>query len=121
MTIQPDTQHDDEFAFFLTQHSRGEAHAQISGELRELLTAVQEHGRKGSLVIKVNVEPPKGHVDGQPLLVSVESELKAPRPIASPSMYFVDDDGRPTRNDPRQIAAFDVRDINTATGEIKEI
>jgi hypothetical protein len=36
-------------------------------------------------------------------------------------MYFVDDDGRPTRNDPRQIAAFDVRDINTATGEIKEI
>ncbi|MGW6481277.1 hypothetical protein ACWGDS_25850 [Streptomyces sp. NPDC055059] len=114
------TEHDDEFAFFLTQHSRGEAHAQISGELRELLAAVQEHGRKGSLTIKVSVEPPKGHVDGAPVLVTVESEVKAPRAVAPPAMYFVDDDGRPTRNDPRQTAAFDVRDLSTAT-EIKDI
>jgi hypothetical protein len=121
MTTQPETQHDDEFAVFLVQHSRGEAHAQISGELRELLSAVQEHGRKGSLTIKVSVEPPKGHVDGAPVLVAIESEVKAPRPIAPPAMYFVDDEGRPTRNDPRQMQAFDVRDINTTTGEIKEI
>jgi hypothetical protein len=52
MTTQPDTtQHEDEFAAFLIQHSRGEAHDQISGELRELLAAVQEHGRKGSLIV----------------------------------------------------------------------
>lgn len=121
MTTQPEqTARDDEFAFFLTQHSRGEAHDQISGELRELLTAVQEHGRKGSLTIKVTVEPPKGHVDGAPVLVTVESEVKAPRPIAPPAMYFVDDDGRPTRNDPRQLASFDVRDIQT-TREIKDL
>lgn len=121
MTTQAHTQHDDDFAVFLIQHSRGEAHVQVSSELRELLSAVQEHGRKGSLTLKVTVEPPKGHVDGQPLLVAVESELKAPRPIAPPSMYFVDDDGRPTRNDPRQTAAFDVRDLPTTKNEIKDI
>jgi hypothetical protein len=114
-------QKDDEFAVFLVQHSRGEAHDQISGELRELLNAVQEHGRKGSLTVKVTVEPPKGHVDGAPVLVTVESDLKAPRPIAPPAMYFVDDDGRPTRNDPRQLASFDVRDLPTSKNEIKEL
>lgn len=114
-------QKDDEFAVFLVQHSRGEAHDQISGELRELLTAVQEHGRKGSLTVKVTVEPPKGHVDGAPVLVTVESDLKAPRPIAPPAMYFVDDDGRPTRNDPRQTSAFDVRDLPTTKNEIKDL
>lgn len=114
-------QKDDEFAVFLVQHSRGEAHDQISGELRELLTAVQEHGRKGSLIVKVTVEPPKGHVDGAPVLVTVESDLKAPRPIAPPGMYFVDDDGRPTRNDPRQTSAFDVRDLPTSKNEIKDL
>lgn len=124
MTAQQQTdteQREDEFAVFLVQHSRGEAHTQISRELCELLAAVQEHGRKGSLTVKVTVEPPKGHVDGAPLLISIESDLKAPRPVAPPAMYFVDDDGRPTRNDPRQTAAFDVRDLPTTKNEIKEL
>lgn len=123
MTVQPqtDTQPDDDFAVFLVQHSRGEAHEQISTEFRDLLAAVQEHGRKGSLTIKLTVEPPKGHVDGAPLLVAVESDLKAPKPIAPPAMYFVDHDGRATRNDPRQTAAFDVRDLPTTKNEIKDI
>jgi hypothetical protein len=115
------TQHDGEFAVFLIQHSRGEAHEQISGEFHQLLAAVQKHGRKGAMTIKVTVEPPKGGADGAPVLVGIESDLKAPKAIAPPSMYFVDDDGRPTRNDPRQLQAFDVRDIDTATGEIKDI
>lgn len=122
MTVQQqntDT-HDGEFAVFLIQHSRGEAHEQISDEFHELLAAVQRHGRKGSLTIKVSVEPPKGGADGAPVLVGIESDIKAPRPIAPPAMYFVDDDGRPTRNDPRQIAAFDVRDVAART-EIKDV
>ncbi|MFI2761352.1 hypothetical protein ACH5A3_21160 [Streptomyces echinatus] len=124
MTIQQhetQTAHEGEFAVFLIQHSRGEAHEQISDEFHKLLAAVQEFGRKGSLTVKVTVEPPKGGADGAPVLVGIESDLKAPKAIAPPSMYFVDDNGRPTRNDPRQISAFDVRDINTTTGEIKDI
>jgi len=115
------TPQEGEFAVFLIQHSRGEAHEQISTEFHELLAAVQEHGRKGSLTIKITVEPPKGHVDGAPLLVGIESDIKAPKAIAPPSMYFVDDEGRPTRNDPRQTAAFDVRDLPTTNTEIKDI
>lgn len=120
-TQQQATEPEDEFAVFLIQHSRGRAHEQISTEFRDLLTAVQEHGRKGSLTVKILVEPPKGHVDGAPVMVSVESEVKAPKAVPPPSLYYVDDDGRPTRNDPRQTAAFDVRDLPTNNTEIKDI
>lgn len=110
-----------EFAIFLAQHLAGRSNEEISNEFHQLLAAVNEHGKKGSLTIKLLVEPPKGHVDGAPVVISIDSELKAPKASAPPALYFVDDEGNATRNDPRQIAAFDVRDINTATGEIKDI
>ncbi|MEU6279773.1 hypothetical protein [Streptomyces sp. NPDC047028] len=93
-----------EFAAFLVGHLNGRIHTALSEELHELLQAVSTHGKKGSLVIKVLVEPSKGHVEGDPLAISVESDLKAPKSTPPAAIYFVDDDGNPTRNDPRQIA-----------------
>ncbi|GAA3717960.1 hypothetical protein [Streptomyces tremellae] len=109
-----------EFAAFLVQHLAGRAHEEISAEFHELLSAVNEHGKKGALVVRITVEPPKGHIDGDPVVISVDSDLKAPKASAPPSLYFVDHDGNATRNDPRQTAAFDLRDVTTAT-EIKDI
>lgn len=110
-----------EFAAFLVQHLAGRANEEISGEFHALLAAVNEHGKKGQLTIKVTVEPPKGHIDGAPVAISIDSELKAPKASAPPSIYFVDDDGNATRNDPRQTAAFDVRDLPTTKTDIKDI
>jgi hypothetical protein len=108
-----------EFAAFLVSHLGGRAHEQISDEMHDLLAAVDEHGRKGSLTITVTVEPPKGSVDGGPVAIAIESALKAPKAVAPPAIYFVDHDGNPTRNDPRQMA-FDVRDV-APRHEIKDI
>ncbi|MCQ6250872.1 hypothetical protein [Streptomyces malaysiensis] len=94
-----------EFAAFLVQHLGGRAHEQISQEMHRLLGAVAEHGKKGSLTITVTVEPPKGHVDGGPVAIGIESALKAPKASAPPAIYFVDGDGNATRNDPRQTSA----------------
>jgi hypothetical protein len=110
-----------EFAAFLVQHARGDAHEQVSTEFHELLAAVNEHGKKGSLVLTVTVEPPKGGMDGSPVAISIDTVLKAPKASAPPSIYFVDDDGNATRNDPRQTSAFDVRDLPTTKPEIKDI
>ena len=110
-----------EFAAFLVQHARGEAHEAVSNEFHELLAAVNEHGKKGTLAVTVTVEPPKGGMDGAPVAISIDSVLKAPKATAPPSIYFVDDDGNATRNDPRQTAAFDVRDLPTTTPEIKDV
>jgi hypothetical protein len=109
-----------EFAAFLVGHLGGRSHEQISAEMHELLGAVAEHGKKGSLTVTVSVEPSKGHIDGAPLTIGIDSALKAPRASAPPAIYFVDGDGNPTRNDPRQISAFDVRDIPAHT-DIKDI
>ncbi len=121
MTVQPQTQPEiGQFAVFLAQHLAGRSNEEISAEFHQLLAAVNEHGKKGSLSIKVTVEPPKGHVDGAPVVISVDSDLKAPKASAPPALYFVDDDGHATRQDPRQLQAFDVRDVTTTT-EIKDI
>lgn len=92
-----------EFAAFLVQHLNGRVHTAVSEELHQLLNAVSTHGKKGSLVIKVLVEPSKGHVEGDPLAISIETDLKAPKSTPPAAIYFVDDDGNPTRNDPRQM------------------
>jgi len=110
-----------EFAAFLVQHARGEAHEAISEEFHQLLAAVNEHGKKGSLTVTLTVEPPKGGMDGAPVAISIDSVLKAPKATAPPSIYFVDGNGNATRNDPRQTAAFDVRDLPTTRTEIKDI
>ncbi|MBZ6250522.1 hypothetical protein KVH27_19340 [Streptomyces olivaceus] len=110
-----------EFAAFFVQHSRGEAHETVSEEFHQLLAAVNEHGKKGSLTITVTVEPPKGGMDGSPVAIAIDSALKAPKASAPPSIYFVDGHGNATRNDPRQTQAFDVRDLPTTKTEIKDI
>lgn len=110
-----------EFAAFFVQHLAGRSNEEISDEFHQLLAAVNEHGRKGTLAITVTVEPPKGHMDGAPVAISIDSVLKAPKASAPPSIYFVDDHGNATRNDPRQVAAFDVRDLPTTRTEIKDI
>ena len=110
-----------EFAAFLVQHLAGRAHEEVSAEFHQLLAAVNEHGKKGSLTVKVTVEPPKGHIDGAPVVISIDSDLRAPKASAPPSLYFVDDDGNATRNDPRQLASFDVRDLPTAKTDVKDI
>ncbi len=96
-------QHGD-FAAFLVSHLGGRVIEEISTEFHQLIAAVTEHGKKGSLAIVVTVEPPKGHIDGGPLAISIDSTLKAPKASAPPAIYFVDADGNATRNDPRQIA-----------------
>lgn len=103
-----------EFAAFLVGHLAGRSHEEISAEMHELLAAVNEHGKKGSLTVTVTVEPPKGHVDGSPLAIAIDSTLKAPKASAPPSIYFVDADGNPSRNDPRQMA-LDLRTAPTTT------
>ncbi|WP_441251163.1 hypothetical protein [Kitasatospora sp. McL0602] len=108
-----------EFAAFLVNHLGGRAHEEVSAELHQLIAAVTEHGKKGSLSIVVTVAPPQGHIDGGPLAIAIDSTLKAPKASAPPSIYFVDADGNATRNDPRQIA-IDFRTV-PATTEFRSV
>lgn len=98
-----------EISALLIGHLNGRSHEEISREFHQLVEAVQAHGKKGSIAITFTVEPPASGMDGSPISIAVESAVKAPKATAPRAIYFVDDDGNPTRQDPRQIA-FDLRD-----------
>lgn len=107
-----------EFAAFLVGHLNGRTHEEIGVELHELIQAVTAHGKKGSLTVTVVIEPPSNGVDGGPLAIGIEYATKAPKPTSPKAIYFVDSEGNPTRNDPRQMA-LDFRTA-PATAEFKD-
>ncbi|MYR46764.1 hypothetical protein [Streptomyces sp. SID5910] len=91
-------------AAFLASHLNGRTEEELSAEFHTLLDAVRTHGKKGSMVITIVVEPPANGVDSAPLPIGVESAVKAPKPTPVKSLYFLDDEGLPVREDPRQMA-----------------
>lgn len=107
MTIQhtePETTERADLAAFIAGHLNGRTAETLSAEFHELLEAVRAHGKKGELRITVVVEPPANGVDSAPLPIGIESAMKAPKPTPVKSLYFLDGDGNPVREDPRQIA-----------------
>ncbi|GGU13003.1 hypothetical protein [Streptomyces violascens] len=115
---KPDTEPAD-IAAFLAGHLNGRTAEELSGELHQLLDAVRAHGKKGQLVITFIVDPPANGVESAPLPIGIESAVKAPKPTPVKSLYFLDDEGNPVREDPRQLA-MDFRTAPTTT-EFKDI
>lgn len=86
------------FADFLDEHRKGATHAELSKVLAEVVTAVADTGKKGSITLKIKV---KSSGDG---MVTIEDEIKseAPEPDRSASMFFYDELGNVSRHDPSQ-------------------
>ncbi|MFJ7070151.1 hypothetical protein [Streptomyces sp. NPDC101115] len=97
-------QHTAPVAAFLASHLNGRTDEELSAEFHQLLDAVRAHGKKGQMTITIVVEPPANGVDSAPMPIGVESTVKAPKPTPVKSLYFLDDDGQPVREDPRQLA-----------------
>lgn len=91
-------------AAFLASHLNGRTEEELSTEFHGLLDQVRAHGKKGSMTITIVVEPPANGVESAPLPIGVESAVKAPKPTPVKSLYFLDDEGLPVREDPRQLA-----------------
>ncbi|MFF8409021.1 hypothetical protein [Streptomyces omiyaensis] len=116
---QPETGTDEQHATapvaaFLASHLSGRTDEELSREFHALLDAVRAHGKKGSMTITIVIDPPANGVDSAPMPIGVESAVKAPKPTPVKSLYFLDDDGQPVREDPRQLA-MDFRPAPTTT------
>lgn len=90
-------------AAFLASHLNGRTEEELSAEFHSLLDQVRAHGKKGSMTITIVVDPPANGVESAPLPIGVESAIKAPKPTPVKSLYYLDDEGLPTRDDPRQM------------------
>lgn len=116
MTTQPDTtDRQAPVAAFLASHLNGRTDEELSTEFHQLLDAVRAHGKKGQMTITIVVEPPANGVESAPMPIGVESAVKAPKPTPVKSLYFLDHDGTPVREDPRQVSPGVYRDANGVT------
>lgn len=96
-----DTKEPAPFAEFLLKHAKGRTHDELSESLRDVVVAVQEIGKAGTLTLKLTA---KRVNDGQ---VQVEAAITTKLPdVAQASIWFVTPDGELTRDDPTQLALY---------------
>lgn len=95
-----------EFASFLIEHAKGRSHDELSRSLADLVRAVVDTGKPGTLTYTVKVKPTP-NVDN---MVKTEDAITVKKPeLDRPaSMYFVTDSGDLTLDHPHQTAMFQV-------------
>lgn len=104
--VNPDTGEisDDEhlrpFAELLTILDHGSAHAEATRALHDLVAAVADTGKAGSMTLKISLKPVSGS-RGQ-FLVSAVVQARPPQSDPGAAVFWADDSGNLTRSDPNQ-------------------
>ena len=116
------------FATFLMEHKRGALADELAEKLQEVVAAVTEHGKNGSITLKLAISPAK---DGFTVFVSDEVSAKVPQADRGGSIMFPDANGNLHRQDPNQMELTPLKAVPTSdggvavidhqTGEVKEI
>lgn len=104
------------FADWLLEQRGGLTHSELSDTLNDVIEAVDEYRKAGSLTFTVKVDPSKGNA------VVVTDSIKATIPTADRdgSIFFVDDHKNLQRDDPRQ-PRLPLRDVSkTEQDDLRE-
>lgn len=91
---------------FLNEIRRGAVVEEASRLLHELIAAVKHTGKAGRLTLTFDVSEQK---NTQMLLVKDAVAAKIPKLERPHTLWFVDDNGNPTRQDPHQLAFEGIR------------
>lgn len=112
------------FAAMLAQVRPG-TDIEAAETLRRIVAAVEDTGKVGSLVIRLDVKPADGGLKA--VIVTDKISQKIPEKTRIGAMAFITKDGDLSRTDPSAMPLFtdeDIRDagahVNYSTGEIKE-
>lgn len=93
-----------DFAAVFLGHAKGRAHTEASKKLAEVVEAVMETGKPGSVTVKLTISRDKEIKS----MVKVADAVTAKIPTEiRRSMWFPGDDNTLHRNDPRQQSMFD--------------
>lgn len=95
------------FYDFLREHRNGVTHDELADALNELVAAVNEEGKAGTLTFTVSIKP-MGKSDG--LEVSADIKVKPPKKTAGVSIFFSTPDNNLVRQDPRQ-QSMELREV----------
>lgn len=98
------------FNEFITETNRGRTHDELTLTLHDLVEAVRQHGRKGTLTLTISVAPLSKNDDSQ-FTVTEEIKVSAPKPDPRPSIYFADREGNLTTKDPQAMTFEEFSDL----------
>lgn len=88
------------FTSFVQEQRNGSLHVELSEALAEVTKSVQDTGKDASLTMKITVKAgPKG---SDTIMVSDQIAKKLPAPERDVSIFFADDRGNLSRQNPRQ-------------------
>lgn len=110
------------FADVLRDIQGGEVADEAAMLMQQLVAAVHQHGKKGSLRLDIEVQPMKGNAAA--LMVSAQASIRPPKGEPTAAVFFWDADNNLVRNDPRQLALPGVlREVRQAVNHdnIKEL
>lgn len=94
-----------DFLVFLAGVNKGRAVKDLGEKLQELVAAIQNTGKAGTLALKLTVKP-AGKNNSDAIIVTDEVLLKAPRTAPRESFFFPDANHNLLRTDPNQNALF---------------
>lgn len=94
-----DDRHVRPFADVLRDLRKGLTHDELSEQLADVVAAVEEHRKKGKVVLTIEVEPYKDTTEA--LAVRDSIKVTIPEPDRDATLMFADR-GRITRHNPRQ-------------------
>lgn len=96
----------------LAELRRGKVQNELSEALHELLSACQDTGKKGELVLRIIVDPKKvGDHETPRVEISDQITVKRPRRSVMPSTFYLTDDANPVRRDPNQESFESLREV----------
>lgn len=104
----PEPPHRRPFAAFLTEHRKGALHAELSEALADVVLAVVDYRKQGTLTLTIKVTP---NPDGMTVTVSDDVKATPPRADRGAALWFSDERGNLTRKNPAQME-FALRDAS---------
>jgi hypothetical protein len=99
--VTSEARHARPFAEILTRVDDGNPHAEATCVLADLVQRCRDTGKAGSMTVKVTIKP-IGQAGGRQMGVSIEVDEKPPKYPPSPSVFFADDSGSLSRENPDQ-------------------
>jgi hypothetical protein len=93
-----------DFLVFLSGVNKGRTAKELGEKLQELVAAIQNTGKPGTLNLKITVK--KAGKNGDALIVTDEVLVKAPKLSRPESIFFPDSEHNLVRNDPNQPSMF---------------
>lgn len=88
------------FAELLTILDKGTAHAEASRALHDLVAAVADTGKAGTMTLTIKLAPLKGSTDQ--IVVAAQVTAKPPKSEPGAAIFWRDKSGNLVRNDPNQ-------------------